>query len=222
MSRVLQSVPMDAALDQFACRTFMYDRMAPRLSASDVARVPRDPSAVQLSSRIRLVTRHAARLAIEGEVACLYTSTTNSRIFHVGVLPSAFLSSDRAQAPPARAPPAWPSPPISPPSPSISLHLPPSPSSLYARRLHAHRLRARRLHARLEPRPTMRPTRWQGDEEPVHVDFDLEAAPALEKVLTAYPKFVCVAKLPGLDDSQRLDVARALVESRLVMVKEGM
>ena len=63
---------------------------------------------------------------------------------------------------------------------------------------------------------------WQGDEEPVHVDFDLEAAPALEKVLTAYPKFVCVAKLPGLDDSQRLDVARALVESRLVMVKEGM
>ena len=60
----------------------MYDRMPPKLGPSDTARLPIDPSAVGLDSRIRLVTRHAARLAIEGQVACLYYCTTNSRVYH--------------------------------------------------------------------------------------------------------------------------------------------
>ena len=43
----------------------------------------------------------------------------------------------------------------------------------------------------------------------------------LRQVLTAYPKYVRVGRLPGLDDAQRLDVARALVEARAVLVKQS-
>ena len=55
--------------------------------------------------------------------------------------------------------------------------------------------------------------------EPQHIDFALEAAPALEKVLTAYPKYVSVAALPADGDEQRLDIARALVEAGVVLVR---
>jgi lysine-specific demethylase/histidyl-hydroxylase NO66 len=142
LGQVLSSVPIDSAVDQFACRTFMYDRMAPRLAPAEAALVPADPSAVSLDSRVRLVSRHAARLAVEGEVACLYFCTRNSRVYHA-------------------------------------------------------------------------------DPEPQHIDFDLDCAPALEKVLTAYPKYTAVAKLPGVTDAQRLDLAQALVEVGLVRVKEA-
>ena len=47
----------------------------------------------------------------------------------------------------------------------------------------------------------------------------LEEAPALERVLTAYPKWVAVRRLPADDDEQRLDIARALVEARAVLVR---
>ena len=60
-------------------------------------------------------------------------------------------------------------------------------------------------------------------DEPDKVDFALEAAPALEHVLNAYPKYVSVAKLPADDDDDdaRLDVARALAEVGCVLVKSG-
>ena len=61
---------------------------------------------------------------------------------------------------------------------------------------------------------------FHGDAEPLHIDFALDAAPALEKVLKAYPKFVTVGRLPSLDDAQKVDVAQALVEAKLVMVKQ--
>ena len=38
----------------------------------------------------------------------------------------------------------------------------------------------------------------------------LEAAPCLEKLLLAYPKYVTVGKLPGDNDAQRLDVVQAM------------
>ena len=38
-------------------------------------------------------------------------------------------------------------------------------------------------------------------EEPHHIDFALEAAPALEAVLNAYPKYVTVARLPADNDA---------------------
>ena len=43
-----------------------------------------------------------------------------------------------------------------------------------------------------------------------HIDFSLDAAPALEKLLLAYPKYVTVGKLPGDNDAQRLDVVQVL------------
>ena len=93
---------LDNAFDQFACKTFLYDRMAPKLSAADEARRPSVTGTagaqerggggggggsgglgeeISLTSRLRLVTRHAARLAVEGDVACLYYCTTNGRVF---------------------------------------------------------------------------------------------------------------------------------------------
>ena len=54
-----------------------------------------------------------------------------------------------------------------------------------------------------------------------HLDAELplEAAPALEKILLAYPKYVTVGKLPGDNDAQRLDVAQAMAEARLLLVR---
>ncbi len=101
-----------------------------------------------LESKIRLTTRHVARLAIEGggeggeEVAALYHCAQNTRIY-------------------------------------------------------------------------------RERDEPEKIDFALEAAPALEHVLGAYPKFVSVAKLPGDSDAQRLDVARALAEAGCILVKKA-
>ena len=43
-----------------------------------------------------------------------------------------------------------------------------------------------------------------------HIDFALEAAPCLEKLLLAYPKYVTVGRLPGDNDAQRLDVVQAV------------
>ena len=51
------------------------------------------------------------------------------------------------------------------------------------------------------------------------IDFALESAPALEMVLNAYPKYVSVARLPADNDAMRLDIARALVEAKAVLVR---
>ena len=60
---------------------------------------------------------------------------------------------------------------------------------------------------------------FHGHAEPQHLDFDLSAAPALETVLTAYPRYVTVGRLPADSDAQRLDIARALVEAQCVLLK---
>ena len=60
---------------------------------------------------------------------------------------------------------------------------------------------------------------YHAADDAAHLDFALEAAPALERVLTAYPKWVAVRRLPADDDEQRLDIARALVEARAVLVR---
>ena len=88
--------------------------------------------AISLGSRVRLVSRHAARLAVEGDLAVLYYYTLNPRVLN------AQPEHDRAQ----------------------------------------------------------------------HIDFSLDAAPCLEKLLLAYPKYVTVGKLPGDNDAQRLDVVQ--------------
>ena len=42
------------------------------------------------------------------------------------------------------------------------------------------------------------PTRtFPGHEEPQHIDFAIESAPALEVILNSYPKYVTVARLPA-------------------------
>eukprot|EP00908_Phaeocystis_cordata_P001047 Transcript_11123.p2 GENE.Transcript_11123~~Transcript_11123.p2 ORF type:complete len:511 (-),score=238.91 Transcript_11123:80-1612(-) len=143
MSALLASLPLDAACDQFAATRLMHDRLPPRLPLADAAHVPAQDdaqTAVGLGSRVRLVARHAARLAVEGEVAALYFHTLNPKVFHA-------------------------------------------------------------------------------DAEPQRIDFSLEAAPALEKILLAYPKYVTVGKLPGDNDAQRLDVAQAMAEARLLLVR---
>ena len=114
-----------------------YDRLPPRLSRADAVHVPADEAAVDaisLGSRVRLVSRHAARLAVEGDVAVLYYHTLNPRVLN------AQPEHDRAQ----------------------------------------------------------------------HIDFSLDAAPCLEKLLLAYPKYVTVGKLPGDNDAQRLDVVQVM------------
>ena len=57
--------------------------------------------------------------------------------------------------------------------------------------------------------------------EPQRIDFALECAPALEAVLSAYPKYITVAELPTETDAQRLDIAQALVEARAVLVRQS-
>lgn len=56
-------------------------------------------------------------------------------------------------------------------------------------------------------------------DQPHRTDFDLDTAPALEHVITAYPKYVTVARLPAETDGQKLDIAKALVEARVVLVR---
>ena len=56
-------------------------------------------------------------------------------------------------------------------------------------------------------------------EEPQHIDFAMEAAPCLERIVLAYPKYLTVAKLPADNDAQRLDIVRAMVEARLLLVR---
>jgi len=56
-------------------------------------------------------------------------------------------------------------------------------------------------------------------DEPQHIDFDLDAAPALEQLLASYPKYVRVGALPCETAAQRLDVANALAEAHLILVK---
>uniref|UniRef100_A0A7S0JIT5 Bifunctional lysine-specific demethylase and histidyl-hydroxylase n=1 Tax=Calcidiscus leptoporus TaxID=127549 RepID=A0A7S0JIT5_9EUKA len=56
--------------------------------------------------------------------------------------------------------------------------------------------------------------------EPASVAFAMEALPALDRILSAYPKYVTVGKLPLETDAQKLDVASALVEAKLVFVKQ--
>ena len=134
------SLPLDAACDQFVCNRFLYDRMPPWLAPADRSRIPSDPDeAVQLTSRVRLVTKRCARLAIEEDIAALYHCCTNSMTYH-------------------------------------------------------------------------------GEPEPQRIDFAMEAAPALEKLIVGYPKYLTVGKLPADDDEQRLDIVRALAEAGVVMV----
>ena len=59
----------------------------------------------------------------------------------------------------------------------------------------------------------------RGQPEPQRIDFAIEAAPALEHLLMSYPKYVRVAKMPCDDDAQRLDIARALAEVGVLMVR---
>ena len=61
--------------------------------------------------------------------------------------------------------------------------------------------------------------RFRGHEEPQHIDFALEAAPALEAIIKAYPKYTTVRRLPADSDDQRLDIARALAEAQLLLLK---
>ena len=118
----------------------MYDRMPPHLGKSDAKYASVDPEKVELDSRLRLTSRHAARIAVEAGVVALYFAAHNPKEQH-------------------------------------------------------------------------------GHPEPHRTDFALEAAPALEAVLEAYPKYVTVARLPADSDGQRLDIARALVEARAVLVR---
>ena len=137
---LVESLPLDAACDQFVCNRFLYDRMPPWLAPADRSRIPSDPDeAVQLTSRVRLVTKRCARLAIEEDIAALYHCCTNSMTYH-------------------------------------------------------------------------------GEPEPQRIDFAMEAAPALEKLIVGYPKYLTVGKLPADDDEQRLDIVRALAEAGVVMV----
>jgi len=57
-------------------------------------------------------------------------------------------------------------------------------------------------------------------DEPQHIDFDLDAAPALDVLLASYPKYVSVRKLPLETDAQKLDVVAALAEANLLLVRE--
>ena len=136
---VVRRLPADAACDQMG-RRLMHDRLPPALAPADAPRHLRRPERLTLDCRIRLLSRHAARLAVEEGVAVLYYHTANSRVYHAA-------------------------------------------------------------------------------DDAAHLDFALEAAPALERVLTAYPKWVAVRRLPADDDEQRLDIARALVEARAVLVR---
>ena len=137
---LVDSLPLDAMCDQFACQRYLHERLPPPPAAADAARQPADAEEVQLDSKIRLSSRHVARLAIEDGVAALYYCSDNTRVY-------------------------------------------------------------------------------RERDEPEKIDFAIEAAPALEHVLTCYPKFVSVRKLPGDSDAQRLDVARALAEAKCVLVK---
>jgi len=56
-------------------------------------------------------------------------------------------------------------------------------------------------------------------DEPQHVDFDIECAPALDVLLSSYPKYVTVRRLPLDTDAQKLDVVAALAEARLLLVR---
>jgi hypothetical protein len=47
----------------------------------------------------------------------------------------------------------------------------------------------------------------------------LDAAPALDVLLSAYPKYVSVRKLPLETDAQKLDVVAALAEANLLLVR---
>ena len=60
---------------------------------------------------------------------------------------------------------------------------------------------------------------YHADDEAQHIDFSMEAAPCIEKILLAYPKYLTVAKLPADNDAQRLDIVRAMVEARLLLVR---
>ena len=82
MTQVLNSVPLDDAVDQFAAHGFLHDRLAPFSAPMDVECLLRHDQ-VSLDSRIRLRSRRVARLTIEGEVAVLYHCGGNGReMFH--------------------------------------------------------------------------------------------------------------------------------------------
>ena len=76
----MASVPLDAAVDNFAATRFIHERLPPALAPPDRARRPPPSEAESLSlrSRVRLVTRHVARLAVEGDAAVRLPETTQS------------------------------------------------------------------------------------------------------------------------------------------------
>lgn len=80
LAQVLDSLPLDAAVDQFAASRFMHERLPPCAAADDAAKLPESLDGAALaSSKIRLRTRHVARLAVEDGVAVLYHHCGNTR-----------------------------------------------------------------------------------------------------------------------------------------------
>ena len=79
----MASVPIDAAVDNFAATRFIHERLPPAVPPPDMARrpPPSEATCLTLESRVRLVTRHAARLAVEGDAAILYYSSGNTRVY---------------------------------------------------------------------------------------------------------------------------------------------
>lgn len=83
LSQALNSLPLDAAVDHFAASRFIHDRLPPRVTATDASKLEevKDDKAL-VNSKLRLRTRHVARLAIEDGVACLYHHCGNTRKYH--------------------------------------------------------------------------------------------------------------------------------------------
>lgn len=80
LAQVLDSLPLDAAVDQFAASRFMHERLPPCAAADDAEKLPESLDGAALaSSKIRLRTRHVARLAVEDGVAVLYHHCGNTR-----------------------------------------------------------------------------------------------------------------------------------------------
>ena len=170
----------------------MYDRMPPHATPDDARRLAR-AGCLSLASKVRLRSRSAARLAVEGDVAVLYHHGTNTRAYHeVGRVASR-------------------------PDTLVALLPRTSQSSPRASGNHLSRLWRSRV-TPLHAQPCRAPSQV---DEPQHIDFDLDAAPALEQLLASYPKYVRVGALPCETAAQRLDVANALAEAHLILVKPG-
>ena len=134
LAQVLDSLPLDAAVDQFAASRFMHERLPPCAAADDAEKLLGSLDGAALaSSKIRLRTRHVARLAVEDGVAVLYHHCGNTRRYFKFARQCMFC----ANATPQCAP--------------ISL--------------------------------TRLLSRYRELDEPPHIDFAIESAPALELIM---------------------------------------